>query len=202
MRFNVRCAAVILTLASAHPLYAQEKIENSEMTFYVRTSGGVPAVCGFDFILVYRDKTYRQAALAGVRGSLEWLEDKGNVGLLLKMSGMDFPDGPKQDIPPAPFYVARGFVAVDGKPYAPSNFRRCEQPAAFCAEYWLPTSVDAYTGLLSSKLAVGFNRQANGLDINLPIDPSGAVRANQYDFRAYGECMTALARRAKVNLSK
>jgi hypothetical protein len=202
LRFNVSCAAVILTLASAHPLCAQEEIENSEMTFYVRTSGGVPAVCGFDFILVYRDNTYRQGALAGVRGSLEWLEGKGNVGLLLKISGLDFPNAAKQDMTAIPFYVAQGFVVVSGHPYAPLNSRRCEQPTALCASYQLPNSVLIQRALIAGNLAVGFNREAKGLDISLPLDPRDGIRGSPNEFRAYSACMAALADRAAANLNK
>lgn len=77
----VTCIVIVLT---ACPLHAQEKIENSEISFYVQTSGGNPAVCGIDTVLIYRDQTYQRGALAGVRVSLAWQEAKGDIGLLLK----------------------------------------------------------------------------------------------------------------------
>jgi hypothetical protein len=87
---------LIATAFLTSPLLAQEKIENSETSFYVQTAAGDPALCGFDAILIYRDQAYKRGALAGIRASLDWLEDKGNIGLLLKATGVDFPNADKQ----------------------------------------------------------------------------------------------------------
>jgi len=195
MRALMTCIVAILT---AIPVHAQEKLESSEASFFVQTSGGSPAVCGFDAILMYRDQTYRRGALAGIRTSLEWLEDKGNIGLLLKVSGVDFPNADKQDMTPKLFRVDHSFVAVDGKPFAPANSNRCEEPAAFCGWYWLPDSAVISAALPPGKLTIGFNREANGLDIRLPIDPADSVRAKPDEFRTFATCMTTLADRAKT----
>ena len=55
--------------------------------------------CGFDEVLVYRDQTYLRGALAGIRASLVWAEDKGNIGLLLKVTGVDMPKADQRGDP-------------------------------------------------------------------------------------------------------
>ena len=122
-----------------------------------------------DAILVYRDHTYQWGRLAGIRASLAWLEDKGNIGLLLKVTGTDFPNADKQDMTARLFRVDHAFVSVDGKVFVPENSGRCEEPAAFCGGYWFPASVVINSGLLPGKLAIGFNREPKGLDISLPL---------------------------------
>jgi hypothetical protein len=71
---------------------------------------------------MYRDRTYQAGALAGVTGSLSWTEAKGNIGLMLKIIGADFPNASKLDMTPTPFSVVHGFVTVDGKAVAPHGF--------------------------------------------------------------------------------
>jgi hypothetical protein len=87
----MRALACIFVVLTATALHAQDKIESSEVTFFVQTAGGEPASCGFDELLVYHDQTYLRGALACIRASLVWAEDKGNIGLLLKVTGVDFP---------------------------------------------------------------------------------------------------------------
>ena len=199
MRFLI---SFIVAAVTAIPVHAQEKIESSEISFYVQTSGGNPAVCGVDAVLIYRDQTYQRGALAGIRASLGWVENKGNIGLLLKVSGVDFPNADKQDMTPKLSRVDQSFVAVDGKSFAPDNSSRCEEPAAFCGWYWLPASAVIAAALPPGKLAIGFNRETNGLDINLPIDPADSVRAKPDEYRTFAACMSTLVDRAKTKLSK
>jgi len=206
MRALITCIVAVLT---ACPLHAQEKIESSEISFYVQTSGGNPAVCGVDAVLIYRDQTYQRGALAGVRASLEWLEDKGNIGLLLKVSGIDFPNADQsalekslQNMTAKLFRVDHSFVAVDGKTFSPANSSRCGEQAAFCGWYWRPASAAIGAALPQGKLAIGFNREANGLEISLPLDPNDSVRAKPDEFRAFGACMTTLVQRAKANIQE
>ena len=199
MRFLIR---FIVAAVTAIPVHAQEKIESSEISFYVQTSGGNPAVCGIDAVLIYRDQTYQRGALAGIRASLGWVENKGNIGLLLKVSGVDFPNADKQDMTPKLSRVDQSFVAVDGKSFAPDNSSRCEETAAFCGWYWLPASAVIAAALPPGKLSIGFNRETNGLDINLPVEPADSVLANPDEYRTFAACMSTLVDRAKTKLSK
>jgi hypothetical protein len=122
--------------------------------------------------------------------------------MMLKIVGSDFPNADKLDLTPKPFKVAQGFVAVDGKPIPPYNSISCEQPTAFCGTYWLPNSVFIGTALVSGRLAVTLNRQANGLDVSLPLDVSERVRSKPDEFQAFSTCMSTLAERAKATPSK
>lgn len=128
-------AIIYVILAAVSPLRAQDRIENSETDFYVQTAGGNPTICGLEFTFVYHDHTYRGGALAGVTGSLGWFENKGNIGLALKIVGSDFPNADKSDLTPKPFKVVQGSVAVDGKPVPPYGSISCEQPTGFCGMY-------------------------------------------------------------------
>lgn len=96
------------------------------------------------------------------------------------------------------FRVDHSFVAVDGKTISPAASSRCQEPAAFCGWYWRPASVVIGVAVPRGKLAIGFNREANGLDITLPIDPTESVRAKFDEYRALAACMATLADRAKA----
>ena len=171
---------------------------SSDTDFFVQTSGGTPAICGFEFTLTYLDRLYRQGALASVTGSLNWVEVKGNLGLMFKIVGRDFPNVGKGDMTPEPFPVVHGFIVIDGQPTSPSNTLGCEEPTAFCATYELPTSADIFEALTSRKIGIGFSRQANGLDVTLPLDVAGA--AAKSDYQAYSQCMMTMVDRAMAKL--
>ena len=175
----------MLVLTIVNPLRAQEKIESSESSFFVQTAEGKIAICGFEFTFMYRDRTYQAGALAGVTGSLSWTEAKGNIGLMLKIIGADFPNASKLDMTPTPFSVVHGFVTVDGKAVAPHGSFPCEQPTGFCGVYQIPNSVLIGTALVSGDLAIAFNQQTNGLDISLPVDTSERKRTKPDEFQTF-----------------
>jgi hypothetical protein len=196
-------AIICAILFVVSPLRAQDKIETSDTDFFVQTAGGNPAICGLEFWLVYHDHTYGGGALAGVTGSLGWFEDKGNIGMGLKIVGRDFPNADKSDMTAKPFKVVQGSVAVDSKPISPYGSVSCEEPANFCGTYWSPNSILIGTALASMRpLAITFNREANGLDVSLPLDPRERTRTKPDEFRAFSACMSTLAERAKATLSK
>jgi len=64
-------------------------VQKSETEFFVQTSGRNPEVCGLDYTIMYIDRTYRHGDLAGVRGSLSWIEGNGIHAILL-ITGFDF----------------------------------------------------------------------------------------------------------------
>jgi hypothetical protein len=196
----IPCIALVL-VSEACPLHAQDKIENGETGFFVQTSGGVPAICGFEFTLIYRDRTYQRGRLSGVTGSLSWAEANGNLVAMLKIIGSDFPNAANLNMTPKAFPVLKGFVAVDGKAYPPNPYP-CDTPTDFCAAYWSPSSVALYTALMSKSLTIGFSRERNGLDITLPLDVRGGVTRTPDEYRAFGQCILAVVDRAKSNLSK
>jgi hypothetical protein len=77
----------------------------------------------------------------------------------------------------------------------------CEQPTAFCGLYSLPNAVTIYKELDKS-LVIGFSRQANGLDITLPLDARSSMTAKPNDFQAFGACMVTLSERGLSNLRR
>ena len=197
----MRALACIFVVLTATALHAQEKIESSDTTFFVQTAGGEPMDCGFDEVLAYRDQTYLRGALAGIRGSLVWGEDKGNIGLLLKVTGVDMPKADQRGDPKSElFRIDHAFIAVDGTAVEPENSGRCEEPAAFCGSYWFPASAVMASALAQKKLALGFNREPHGLDVTLSLDPSEAIRSKPDEFHAFADCMVTLAERAKMKL--
>jgi hypothetical protein len=171
----------------------------NEASFYVQTAGGNQAICGFDDIIIYRDQTYKKGALAGIRTSLEWTESKGNIGLLLKVTGLDL-GNPQRDAKPKLFRVDHAFIGIAGSVVQPGSSFRCEEPAAFCGSYSLPASARFGAALPQGTLAVGFNREPLGLDISFPLDSSEGIRSKPDDFRAFGDCMQNLVQRAKAKL--
>ena len=200
MRSLVPGVAIILALGATNSLNAQDALIKSDTDFFVQTSGGTPAICGFEFTLLYSDRMYHQGAWAGVTGSLNWAEKKGNLGLMLKIVGRDFPNADKGDMSPQPFPVVHGFVVIDGQPTLPSIALDCEETTAFCAGYELPASADIYRALTVGKIGIGFSEQANGLDVTLPLDVASAA-SKAADFQAYNSCIITMVDRAKAKLN-
>jgi hypothetical protein len=192
--------AMVFGVAFAVPAFAQDTVQHSESGFYVLTSAGVPKGCGFEFSVMYRDRTYRQGGLAGVTGSLTWLEfSDGSVGAALKLAGIDY------DVTLArttAFRVHNGFVIADRKTLLPTKTVGCDQPTAFCGVYSLANAAAIYGALGEKSLAIGFSREANGLDITLPLDPRSSIAAKPNDYQDYNACMGTLAQRGLSNLPK
>ena len=172
-------------------LHAQDTVQHSENGFFVQTSGGAPAVCGFNFNIIYRDRTYLNGRLAGVVGSLSWAENNGNLGASLKILGTDLPDVTRRETAVKPVAIFRGFVSIDGKPLHPSF--ACGAVDSFCGAYSVPTSVEIYSAIPLREITVSFAREANGLNITLPLDVVGGVRTSAKNFKDFNDCMGVLA---------
>jgi hypothetical protein len=183
-------------LAAASPIYAQDAVQGSETGFYVRTSGGTPSICGFEFTIAYLDRTYLNGRLAGVTGSLNWQESEGSIGVILKVVGRDFPNPTQTAM--RPFPVPNAFISVDGSPLAPDMTIACEDRTSFCGVYGMIRSVQVFKALLSKPVSVSFARQARGLDVTLPLDVRSAVQASTKDFENFNACMGSLVERAQA----
>ena len=178
----------------------QDNILKSGVTYYVQTANGQPAICGVDMTTVFNDHTYRKGALSGVRSVLSWYENRGNLGILLKVSGIDF-DGstpPK----PYPFKIANAFLAVNGVAL-PATSSACEDQFSFCGGYWLPVSAALSLALSEGTISVGFNRQEGGLDVSLPLKSLPEItefeRYRDPNFKTFNQCMVALSERVKAH---
>ena len=188
-----KLAALVLAVAAVgaeSTLYAQDTVQHSENGFFVQTSGSMPAVCGFNFNIIYRDRTYLNGRLAGVVGSLSWAENNGNLGASLKILGTDLPDVTRRETAVKPVAVFRGFVSIDGKPLHPSF--ACGAADSFCGVYSVPTSAEIYSAIPSREITVSFAREANGLDISLPLDVVGGVRTSPKNFKDFNDCIGVL----------
>jgi hypothetical protein len=185
----------------AAPAKAQDTIVRTETTYFVQTAGGSAAVCGLEFNIVYRDRTIRNGAAAAIGGSFSWAENKGNIGLLLKINGADFPNLERQDVRPQQFSIAKGAISIKGNYYAPDTTSRCEDPRAFCGTYWIPKSLVALQELEAGNLSVSFNREAGGLDVTLPIHIE-FTNEKMKDYSAFHNCMSVLSDRAIKSLNK
>jgi hypothetical protein len=202
MKIRLYLPVVLITVLFLIPAaQGQDKILESEVTYYVQTANGQPAVCGVDMTTVFNDHTYRKGALSGVRSVLSWFEDRGNLGILLKVSGVDF-DG---STPPQhyPFKIANAFVAVKGVPLTATP-GTCENQLNFCGTYWLPVSAALSLALNDGNLSIGFNRQQGALDILLPLKnfPREITEFERYSdpsFTAFNTCNGALTKRVKAH---
>ena len=181
----------VAAIGAESTLDAQDTVQHSENGFFVQTSGGAPAVCGFNFNIIYRDRTYLNGRLAGVVGSLSWAENNGNLGASLKILGTDLPDVTRRETAVKPVAIFRGFVSIDGKPLHPSF--ACGAVDSFCGAYSVPTSVEIYSAIPLREITVSFAREANGLNITLPLDVVGGVRTSAKNFKDFNDCMGVLA---------
>jgi hypothetical protein len=113
---------------------------------------------------------------------------------------VDFPNADKQNTTKQLFRIDHAFVVVDGKVVKPDNSNRCEEPAPYCGWYWLPASAAISVALRQGKLAIGFNREPNGLDINLPLDPTDGIRTKPDEYQAFAKCIVSIADRAEAKI--
>jgi len=196
MRSFKACAAILFALSVVGPACAEDEVQKSETEFFVQTSGGNSEVCGLDYTIMYIDHTYRHGDLAGVRGSLSWMEGNGSINTILIIKGFNL-----NATSPIPFPVFQGFVIVDGKSVLPDRVgNSCTgEPTDFCGAYSSEKTFALLDALAKKKrLAIGFNRQASGaFDTTLPLKiESNSNLASTLDF---GDCMLALFDRAKAN---
>ncbi len=161
----VLCATALITGLA----WAQDRLLNSETDYFVSTVDGRTVACGMDLRLVFLDNTYRQGSMSAISASLTWAENRGNLGVLLKVVGVDF-DGLMQ---PNLFKVQKAYLAVKGTAAPLQMPLQCENSLNFCGSYWLPLSALIYGMLPKDQVSIGFNRQQGGIDIVFPI--SGTV---------------------------
>jgi hypothetical protein len=197
MRFRAAIGALILLLSTS-AAFAQDTVQKSEVTLYVQSAGGQPHVCGIEYTILYLDRTYREGALAAIRGTLGWVaHHSGNVGIIFKVLGMDFPHADKHDMAPQVFPIPHAFLMADGKPHNVHDRLPCEpsQSTGFCGAYFLPASIEIYMAAFSGKLSIGFNREPQSLDVSLPLD---ARESNPNEYPPFRACMTTILDRAKA----
>lgn len=196
------CAATLLALTVAGPAYAQDPdVQQSEADFYVQTSGGAAAVCGMEYSIMYIDRTYPHRDLVGVSGSLSWTELDSSIHAILIIKGVDF----NATRVPIPFSVFQGFVMIDGKSVLPDRVvgNSCAgQPTDFCGAYFSEKTFALLDALAQKKrLAIGFNRQANGgFDTTLPLKIE--LSSNPQSTLDFSDCMSTLVDRAQTNANK
>ena len=193
---KISCSVAVLAFLILSPLEArsQVKIENSEAEHFVQTADGVPALCGIDFTVIFSDHlTSISGNKTGSRGSLSFSTDKGNFGMLLKVSGIDFKNLPSSK--PTKFNVANASLQIGGQSYVPEKFG-CEDPVDFCGALWLPKTIDIYSAILTNKeITLSFNRKAGDLDYRVPIsrDVPPSDRENN---RVFGNCMDVMVKKS------
>jgi hypothetical protein len=186
MRFRAVVGASILLLSTSAAM-AQDALQKSEIIFRVRSAEGNPTVCDLAFKLVYLDRTYRNGALAAIVGTLGWVAQNNIIGIIFKTFGFDFPRTDTLDA--TPFSIPHAFLIANGTPYSVNKMYRCEQPEGFCGYYLPPASVDIYVAAFAGKLAIAFNRESQGLDVSLPLDPRGHSSKAQ-EAASFRHCMS------------
>lgn len=186
---GIVCGAFLLTPRDAR---AQATIVVSDIEFYAQRAGGDLVGCGIELNLVFRDfVTSASGKLTGVRGSLMFGENRGNVMIMMKMVGVDFPN----PTTPVPFTPSAIYLSVDGKPVSMTR-GGCEDRRYACGATWLPDSGMVYMGLDRGKVAVNMNREPGGFDVSLPLDISTAMLKHPDQYGEFSKCMGVLLKRA------
>ena len=183
MHFPLYLATGILaSLISIH-VCAQGRLEKLETTFFVQRSSGEPAICGFEFTQSYRDRIYRQGAIVAVTDTLSWFETRGDIGVILKVFGSDFPQADTRNEAET-FSRWQTFLIVDKTPY-PVDAYPCERPTGFCGSYRIPTSMAVFNAFGAAKLSIGFSRRGGIFDIVLPLDTRPDAATNPQDLTSF-----------------
>ncbi len=188
-------AAAALAAFLASSAFGQSKPLESEITYYVQTAGGQTAGCGVDTKTIIADDIYRKGAMTGILATFFWSEHRGNIGIILKVIGMDFNGGT-----PSPFKVSNAFMAIKEAPIAGAS-AQCEGQFSFCSLYWLPSSASLLEALDQGNLSLGFNREPGGLDIVFPIDGSLSKPQDAKGFMDFHRCVAEMSNRARSHLS-
>ena len=189
MRFKFRISIAYIAASLIFPpcAFGQDKVLKSEVSYSIRTAGGETAACVVDTMTVIAEETYKKGAKTGIRAIFVWKETRGNLGLPLKVTGLDFHQG----MQPTLFKVTNAFMAVKGVPSAKTPLT-CEDPLSFCGVSYIPQSLILFGALSDGNLSVGFNREPGGLDTVFPIDGSLSKAKDQEAFFAFQKCMTEL----------
>jgi hypothetical protein len=192
----------IAPLALAAVLYpcsaqGQELIE-SKIEYSVGTADGKTKFCGVDATLSFMDSTYRKGALSVIVASLAWTESRGKLGILLKVTGVDF-DALMQ---PHPFKVYNGFLAVKGVPAPLSGSFQCGNALSFCGGYLPPFPPIIYKNLDKGDVSIGFNRQPGGLDIVFPISSSSQDAFDATKYVAFHMCVEEMSKRLSAKATE
>src|SRR5579883_2606876 len=149
MRTALLNFAIFLPLAAS----AQDTVTKTGTNYFVQTEGRESAVCGVEFVILYRDATYRKGAPAMITGSLSWLEIKGEFTLILKIAGMDFENSSPSN--PAPFRMSSAFLSTKNESPRMTG-TQCEDRRTFCGSLALPASLSALDALNEGTLRIGF----------------------------------------------
>ena len=135
--------------------------------------------------------------MAAITGTVAWRGSPGNVGLILKINGADFPNAKKSDWSTRAFRVHQGFVVGKRTTYRVQQSYPCEEPNSFCGFYWLPTSLEVLESVHSGRISLGFSREVGGLDVTLPLDTRQTSATNPQEYQDFVNCLAAILQRAK-----
>ena len=86
---KLKIATLLLALGAPLCANAQGVLTGTQSSYFVTTASGQDVMCGLDFTLVYKDRSYKQGAFAVLRGSLSWFENHGNLAVMVKAVGAD-----------------------------------------------------------------------------------------------------------------
>src|SRR5262245_16516215 len=123
------------------------------------------------------------------------------LAMLLKVGGLDFDQRTQKPI--ARFPVLYGFVAIGGKPVNPFSSNRCEDQREFCGVYSSEAARIVVLSVmrppeLGTLLDIGLLRQANGLDVVVPLKLDRESLESK-EFNSFSSCMSNLSNRERAS---
>ena len=184
--------------------FAQDKVSYREIEFYSQTADGNPSVCGTEFTYLFQDNSYKKGAAAGLHGSVAWnVTAQGGFLALLKMTGMDFPNGLTKG-GPVIFPINTAAIRVGDKVLRPTQYTCEKNDGSFCGGFG---AMDAsYINIAmegSPKATLIFNRVKGGLDYGFELvrKPDPAQDINKYMTQSVenAQCMLDILKRVKTN---
>jgi hypothetical protein len=194
----VKIAPFALT-ALIYPCIAQgQELVESRIEYSVGTADGKTKLCAVDAEIAFMDSPYRNGALSVIVASLSWTESRGKLGILLKVTGVDFDDL----MQPHPFKVNNAFLAVSGAPAPLSGSFQCENALNFCGGYLPPLAPIIYKKLDRGDVSVGFNRQPGGIDIVFPISSSSENAFDATKYVAFRMCVEEMSKRLSARTAE
>jgi hypothetical protein len=138
--------------------------------------------------------------MAAITGTVAWMQVRGDVGLVLKINGVDFSNAAKGDWTAQAFKVHGGFVVANKVVHHPARVYPCDEPGSFCGGYALLQSVAVLDALYADAVFLGFSRKAGGLDITLPLATRPEDATNPHEYASFASCLRSILERAKAKV--
>ena len=191
----MRAPLICVFLLVASSVDAQTIIDFQSTTFFQQSSGGKPATCGLEFVVIHRDLTNNGKNHLGISGSLTWNFSPGKFFTLLKVKGFDFPTAKAEN--KVPFRPASISMFIGDEPESIKASGQVDsEDNSLLAAYPAESASEIFVAInRTRRTTIAYNRKAGLYDVALPIDFKKNL--DDQSWERFLSCMDALIKNAQ-----